>query len=85
MAKQIPYGFIKCDECDGSGTAVYSCCTGEPLQGILKDVAICPKCRELLGEETCEACEGAGYVKDENSFNYFSQMAKDETQDKKIR
>jgi DnaJ-class molecular chaperone len=75
---EIPYGCKKCDECNGSGKSVYSCCTGLPLTGIMRDVAICPKCKELLCEEDCEACEGAGYVKDEREFKIFSDLARNE-------
>ena len=59
MSKAIPPGFEKCEECEGSGMAVYSCC-GDGV--IIGDYPICPSCLEHLGEEECEACSGDGYL-----------------------
>jgi len=52
----------KCETCNGSGAAVYSCCTG---QVVTDDIQICPVCKEHLGEETCEDCNGTGEVSDD--------------------
>lgn len=52
---------MKCPECNGTGEAVYSCCTGQVITG---DIQICPKCKEHLGEEICQLCGGLGEVED---------------------
>lgn len=59
LRKVIPEGMEQCDECDGTGEACYSCCTGDVITG---DYLICPTCKEWLGEEECVLCEGKGYV-----------------------
>lgn len=48
-----------CPECDGTGEMMYSCCTDEPVDS---DYALCPVCREHLGESDCNTCEGKGKV-----------------------
>lgn len=55
---------IKCEECNGTGEAVYSCCTGEVVVG---DILMCPSCYEHLGEETCQACLGTGQIEEEDA------------------
>ena len=54
---------IECPECGGDGKTFYSCC-GDDIKGTeYEDVAICPTCREHLGEpETCENCNGLGTI-----------------------
>lgn len=47
----------KCRLCNGRGVAVFSCCTGEPVDS---DYMICPECDEHLGEEECPECGGTG-------------------------
>lgn len=59
--KLIPNGKTICEACEGKGKAVYSCCTGEI---VTDDIAICPECKEHLGEEQCESCSGTGFVDD---------------------
>ena len=59
---ETPEGHIVCPTCYGKGEVIYSCCTGEVVDD---DLAICPKCHEHLGEETCEDCEGEGYVSED--------------------
>jgi hypothetical protein len=54
---------ITCETCDGSGEAVFSCCTGDVVHD---DVMMCPVCYEHLGEETCIDCEGSGEVEEED-------------------
>lgn len=51
-----------CPTCNGSGEAVYSCCTGEPVDN---DFMICPVCHEHLGEEQCQECKGTGRIPDD--------------------
>tara|TARA_R100000093_G_scaffold48691_1_gene25123 strand:+ start:348 stop:551 length:204 start_codon:yes stop_codon:yes gene_type:complete len=48
-----------CDECDGEGVMIYSCC-GDDMLGA--DIDICPSCGEHTGmeEEECEECNGKG-------------------------
>ena len=57
--KEIPEGQEICPDCDGVGEVCYSCCGGEIITG---DILICPSCHEMLGEDTCETCEGTGFV-----------------------
>lgn len=52
---------VECPTCNGSGEAVFSCCTGEVVHD---DIMVCPECREHLGEETCEDCGGTGEIED---------------------
>lgn len=52
---------VKCETCGGTGEAVISCCTGEVVNS---DYAMCPYCKEHLGEDTCPDCEGAGEVEE---------------------
>lgn len=59
--KKIPNGKVECEACRGTGACVYSCCTGEIVRD---DISICPDCHEHLGEETCQSCNGEGYVDD---------------------
>jgi len=54
---------VKCNECNGTGEAVYSCCTGQVITG---DILMCPDCHEHLGEEPCQACDGTGEVEEED-------------------
>jgi len=56
----------QCETCFGTGKAVLSCCTGEPLKGIYIDYMMCPKCSEHLVEENCPDCETQ---KKENEIN----------------
>lgn len=56
---------IKCESCNGRGWGVWSCCTGEPVD---RDIMMCPKCYEHLGEEDCYDCDGTGYV-DEDFYD----------------
>ena len=53
----LPTKSSLCPSCNGTGKAVYSCCTGEIVTG---DILICPKCKEHLGEEVCQQCGGTG-------------------------
>ena len=54
-----------CDECDGKGTVLYSCC-GDTVTGWYKDALICSSCKEHLGdEEPCESCSGTGVINNE--------------------
>lgn len=55
---------VKCDECNGTGKAYYSCCSGEVITG---DIPMCPECMEHLGEEECELCGGKGEIEEENN------------------
>lgn len=67
MPKQIiPEGKVECESCNGTGECVVSCCTGEIIND---DFAMCPVCHEHLGEDTCETCDGKGYV-DEDFDEY---------------
>ena len=50
---------VECEECEGRGEAMFSCCTGEVVDC---DWGRCPTCLEALGEEECEGCDGKGYV-----------------------
>ena len=50
---------IDCERCEGKGFGLFSCCTGEPVD---PDIARCPKCKENIGEETCEDCKGEGTI-----------------------
>lgn len=76
--KDIPYGFVACDECDGKGVGVYSCCTGERITGLAADYMMCPICKEHLGEDDCEACDGTGYVVDEAFYKISKDLARNE-------
>ena len=58
-----PLGMEECPDCNGSGTAFYSCCGGDRVDG---DMPLCPTCKEHLGEEECDTCEGTGLVKIED-------------------
>lgn len=49
---------IKCKSCNGTGQAYVSCCTQEIVDS---DIAMCPVCKEHLGEEDCPDCDGTGY------------------------
>ena len=49
----------KCDTCRGKGEVMYSCCSGDVIDD---DIAMCPSCHEHLGYETCEDCNGIGWV-----------------------
>jgi DnaJ-class molecular chaperone len=51
----------QCETCNGSGEAVFSCCTGEVVHD---DIMMCPVCHEHLGEEECPDCEGTGEVEE---------------------
>lgn len=44
----------RCETCNGTGVVYYSCCTQEPVD---PDIAMCPVCKEHLGEEDCEDCK----------------------------
>lgn len=50
-----------CDNCDGDGYLIYSCC-GDDIKG--NDIDLCPTCYEHCGmeEEKCEECNGTGYI-----------------------
>ena len=52
-----------CTACDGDGKEYYSCC-GDDVKGTqYADIGICPTCKEHLGgEETCDLCDGKGYL-----------------------
>jgi len=52
-----------CEDCNGTGQAVYSCCTGDI---IYSDLMMCPHCKEHLGEEDCYTCNGTGEVGADN-------------------
>ena len=56
--KKIEY----CDECDGRGWFIFSCC-GDDITG--NDIDLCPSCYEHCGddEEDCEECDGTGEAK----------------------
>lgn len=56
---KIPEGCEECKACEGKGLGYWSCCTGDPVD---EDMPLCPKCKERLGEDTCEQCKGLGYV-----------------------
>jgi len=50
-----------CEECDGEGTVVYSCC-GDNITFDCSDNDLCPSCGEHCGDEPeeCEECKGEG-------------------------
>ena len=50
---------MDCELCSGSGNVVLSCCTGDVVNN---DYAVCPECKEHLGEESCDLCDGTGKV-----------------------
>lgn len=60
--KEIPAGHKECETCNGKGEVMLSCCTGEVVED---DIAMCPKCHEHLGDETCPDCDGEGHVPEE--------------------
>lgn len=50
---------VDCPTCNGKGEAMFSCCSGEVVDS---DLGLCPDCKEHLGDDTCEDCEGSGKV-----------------------
>lgn len=46
-----------CYLCNGKGEVMLSCCTGDPVD---EDIALCPKCKEHVAEDTCPECDGTG-------------------------
>lgn len=62
---------MKCQECNGTGEAVYSCCTGQVIIG---DILMCPKCKEHLGYETCQLCNGTGESNEEPADKFDFQL-----------
>jgi hypothetical protein len=50
----------ECEACNGAGTGIFSCCTGDPVDS---DFMICPVCKEHLGIEECSECNGTGINK----------------------
>jgi len=50
-----------CPQCEGQKEGYFSCCTGEMID---PDIAMCPDCKEHLGEETCDVCGGTGAIMD---------------------
>jgi len=59
MSKKIEY----CNECEGRGWHIMSCC-GDDITG--NDIDLCPSCSEHCGddEEECEECQGTGIIKE---------------------
>ena len=56
----VPLKMAKtCPECNGEKVMYYSCCSGEPVED---DIKICHECREHLGEEDCNTCNGSGQI-----------------------
>jgi hypothetical protein len=53
----------ECSECDGRGWTILSCC-GDDITFNIEETDICPTCYEHCGDdkETCEACDGEGYL-----------------------
>jgi len=51
------YADTLCDECDGDGYVIYSCC-GDDIKW--NDSDLCPSCSEHCGmeKEDCEECNG---------------------------
>ena len=56
---QINNRHEECEVCNGKGEGYFSCCTGDLVD---PDHAMCPVCKEHLGEEDCTECEGKGYL-----------------------
>ena len=57
-------GLAICNECGGSGKAIYTCC-GDNIKGTIhEDYLMCPTCHEHIGddEESCENCKGEGTI-----------------------
>lgn len=54
---------IECPDCNGEKEVYYSCCTGEIERN---DYHICPCCKEHLGLETCNTCDGKGTIEDKD-------------------
>lgn len=52
---------VTCDDCDGDGYTMFSCC-GDSLKG--SDTYMCPTCHEHCGDEKepCETCKGVSNV-----------------------
>jgi len=57
---------MKCETCNGVGEVYYSCCTGEIVNN---DWHLCPECKEHLGLEMCEDCDGTGFISDEKDLS----------------
>lgn len=52
----------ECSECNGKGKGYFSCCTHQMVE---EELAMCPICKEHLGEDICEGCDGTGVVEDD--------------------
>ena len=50
---------VECPECHGEGTAMYSCCTGDVMDG---DSDLCTVCKDHCWLDDCELCGGSGEV-----------------------
>jgi hypothetical protein len=51
----------KCPACEGQKEGMFSCCTGLLLHDS-EECDLCPVCKEHMGIEKCDECNGTGEI-----------------------